>query len=280
MDPLSQLLRQLRLSARIFHRSLHCGTWTLEGEYEQKAMFHLVAAGRCELRAGKDVNPILLERGDVIMFPRPTDHILQSVHDPAAVADTLLLCGYFDFESPLAQVVLDVLPSQLVLRHKPGSAVGAGSLLELIIAESATDALGRDVLVDKLADALFVYVVRQGADLGQQHAGLLQGLIDARLGPLLLALHERPAEPWTLARMASVVHLSRAAFVRRFQSVVGRPPMNYLVRWRMHLALMELSERGATVAETGMRAGYATEAAFSRAFKRTFGYPPSAARSA
>jgi AraC family transcriptional activator of mtrCDE len=44
VDELSELMRHLRLQTRVFHQSTHCGQWTVDGEYERKAMFHLVAA--------------------------------------------------------------------------------------------------------------------------------------------------------------------------------------------------------------------------------------------
>lgn len=278
MDPLTSLLRRLHLATRLFHRERHCGEWTLTAEYEPKAMFHLVAKGRCDLILPGNVPPRQLEQGDVVLFPRPADHVLRSAPPSRRSVDTILLCGYFDFASPLAQVVLGLLPATLILRHREQATGGAGALLRLIMAESDGEAPGRDVLVDKLADALFVYVLRRAVAHGTGRAGLLRGLEDERLGPLLLELHERSAEPWTLARMATAVHLSRAAFVRRFQAVVGMPPAHYLAAWRMHQALSGLTEQGMTVTAAAQRAGYITEAAFSRAFKRHFGYPPSAAR--
>ena len=54
--------------------------------------------------------------------------------------------------------------------------------------------------------------------------------------------------------------------------------MQYVTRWRMHVALSTLETEGATVAELADRLGYRSEAAFARAFKRVVGIPPGAVR--
>jgi AraC-like DNA-binding protein len=64
----------------------------------------------------------------------------------------------------------------------------------------------------------------------------------------------------------------------RFTELLGEPVMQYVTRWRMHLALSALREEGVTVAELASRLGYRSEAAFSRAFKRVVGVPPGAVR--
>ena len=56
--------------------------------------------------------------------------------------------------------------------------------------------------------------------------------------------------------------------------------MAYVTRWRMHLALDALKQRGSTVGELADRLGYRSEAAFARAFKRVIGTPPGAVRRA
>jgi AraC-like DNA-binding protein len=74
--------------------------------------------------------------------------------------------------------------------------------------------------------------------------------------------------------------MSRSAFAARFTELVGEPAMQYVGRWRMHVAVDSLKEDGATVAELASRLGYRSEAAFARAFKRLIGAPPGAVRRA
>ena len=54
--------------------------------------------------------------------------------------------------------------------------------------------------------------------------------------------------------------------------------MQYVTRWRMQVALTQLTDGRATLGELAGRLGYRSEAAFSRAFKRVIGIAPGAAR--
>jgi AraC-like DNA-binding protein len=80
--------------------------------------------------------------------------------------------------------------------------------------------------------------------------------------------------------LAREVALSRSLLATRFASLVGESPMQYLMRWRLALAARALRSGGGTISRVAERSGYQTEAAFSRAFKREFGLPPSAWRKA
>jgi AraC-like DNA-binding protein len=52
--------------------------------------------------------------------------------------------------------------------------------------------------------------------------------------------------------------------------------MRYVTRWRMQVALDWLQHDDVPVAELAARLGYESDAAFSRAFKRTIGISPGA----
>jgi AraC-like DNA-binding protein len=56
--------------------------------------------------------------------------------------------------------------------------------------------------------------------------------------------------------------------------------MQYVTRWRMHVAFAALQDGGVTVAQLADQLGYRSEAAFARAFKRVIGTPPGAVRRA
>ena len=284
MDDLSELMRHLRLQTRVFHRSTHCGQWVIDAEYERQAMFHLVAAGRCVLRTDDGASDVPLQAGDAVLFTSPRDHRLIATLDADDCDATLLLCGYFEFDSPLSAVLLASLPEQLLLRHDPSPGhAGSGTpamLLKLIIAEAETNEPGAVALIDKLADALFMYALRQCLGDGSMQRGLLSALSNPYLGPALMAMHQQVQRVWSVAILAAHAHLSRAAFARRFVEAIGVTPMVYLTRLRMQLARSALAERGISVADAAAMTGYATEAAFSRAFKRTQGCSPGASRSA
>lgn len=276
MDALSQLVRDLRLRTRLFHRSTHCGRWVIDGTYESKAMFHLLAAGQCLLVGADGTVEKHLSAGDTVLFTRPAEHRLVSIPGSGSTEPTLLLCGYFEFDSSLAALLLASMPAQILLRrhpYLPGSiASDVSGLLNLIIAEAEQGAVGSDALIDKLADALFVYALRQCLLDENIHSGLLATLVDAHLGSALLAMHRDPAGAWTVAALAKKAHLSRAAFARHFRNAVGMAPITYLTRLRLQTARNALLERRISIAQAADLAGYATGAAFSHAYQRLFGF--------
>jgi transcriptional regulator GlxA family with amidase domain len=101
---------------------------------------------------------------------------------------------------------------------------------------------------------------------------------DERIERVLAALAAGPAERWTVARLAKIAGLSRAAFARRFAAEVGAPPLTHVARLRMQRAAELLATTDVSLAEIAAKVGYATEFALSRAFRRHLGAPPGAYR--
>ena len=99
-------------------------------------------------------------------------------------------------------------------------------------------------------------------------------LVDRRIARVLAAVRERPAERWTLARMAKLAGMSRAAFIRLFTATTGLPPLTYVTRWRIELAQALLAETDEAAAAIAERVGYGSVFAFTRAFTRLTGKPP------
>jgi len=101
---------------------------------------------------------------------------------------------------------------------------------------------------------------------------------DPRIARALEAMARAPEEAWTVARLAKIAALSRAAFARRFLAEVGTPPLTHLAALRMKLAagLLLTSER--SLAEIAALVGYANEFALSRAFHRRVGARPGSFR--
>jgi AraC-like DNA-binding protein len=130
------------------------------------------------------------------------------------------------------------------------------------------------MVLDRLLDVLLVGCLRAlWADQLRPPvwAGVPQ---DPAVGAALRALHARPAHAWTVEELAAEAGLSRAALAKRFTTEVGAPPMTYLTQWRMGLARQSLSEDGSTLAAVARQVGYASEYAFSAAFKREVGEAP------
>jgi len=128
---------------------------------------------------------------------------------------------------------------------------------------------------------MFVEALRRYIDtLPDSETGWLAGLNDATLGRALALLHERPAKPWTIERLAEAAAVSRSTLHERFVHFLGQPPMQYLAQWRMQLAACWLRDTDAKVLEVALEVGYENETAFARAFRRATGESPGAWRRA
>ncbi len=161
-----------------------------------------------------------------------------------------------------------MLPEFVHVRGAPRLA----TLLSLISDEAHGQRPGRDVILMRLLEVVLIEALRATPTSAQP--GLLRGLADERVAVSLRRMHEQPSTTWTVARLAKAAGLSRSAFFERFVRSLGVAPMQYLLGWRMALAKRELERGGATMGEVAARVGYGSASAFSVAFSRHVGQPP------
>jgi AraC-like DNA-binding protein len=205
----------------------------------------------------------------------PLEHVLAE-HGPSPLelpgdgAVTELLCGSYSFRGVLCEDLLAALPTAAVV---PAGDPTVTAALTLLTAEVGAEQAGRQTVLDRLLDVLLVALLRVlWAD--QLHPPVWAGAPqDRAVAAALRAVHGDPAHPWTVAELARVATVSRAALARRFTAEVGSPPLTYLTWWRMRLAREALLE-GATLAQVARQVGYATEYAFAAAFTREVGTAP------
>jgi AraC-like DNA-binding protein len=147
--------------------------------------------------------------------------------------------------------------------------------VQLAVSESRNPRVGGEAVLGRLSELLFVDVVRHYLEtLPENRTDWLAGLRDPHVGRALTALHGDPSRDWTIEALAREAGLSRSAFAERFTAFAGHPPMQYLAGWRMQLAAHMLLSGAEGVADVAARVGYESEAAFSRAFKKSLGVPP------
>ena len=189
----------------------------------------------------------------------------------SAEGATVLLTGTYMLEGEVSLRLLRALPALLVLRGD----VWESPLIPLLADEIVKDEPGQEAVLDRLLDLLLIAVLRAwfarpDADAPAWYAA--HG--DPVVGPALRLLHNSPAEPWTVASLAQATGVSRAALARRFNDLVGEPPMTFLTGWRIALAADLLLEPGATIASVAEQVGYGSAFALSTAFKRLRGVSP------
>ncbi len=264
--------------------------------------FHVLLTGSCFAEIiGADLPPVRLEPGDVVVFPmgdanvltsspglrntpdlanyhRPLDRQLPFVPNRSqrgGTDETRFVCGYLGCDARPFNPLLGALPRLLHSQGGPDQGGWLGQVIRLAVAESDGNRAGGETVLAKASELMFVEVVRRYIDaLPEDSRGWLAGLRDPHVGTALMLIHGRPAEDWTLERLAREAGLSRSAFAARFSTTIGTSPMNYLGRWRMQLAAGRLETPGVTIAQAGADVGYESEAAFNRAFKKYVGVPP------
>lgn len=147
--------------------------------------------------------------------------------------------------------------------------------LRYLVAETENPGPGHGAVLARIAESLFVEILRWHLRHGTgSHRGWIAGLHDPQLARALGLLHAAPGRSWTVSALASEAATSRAALAKRFVDLIGQSPIQYLARWRMHLARHLLSETTLGIGEIAGRVGYESEAAFNRAFRRLVGAPP------
>jgi AraC-like DNA-binding protein len=193
--------------------------------------------------------------------------------------ETTFITGAFVLDDPLARPIVATLPP--LIRMRPEEEQGVPSFLEnlrFITREVETDQPGSDIVLLRMADVLFIQILRAYLTrVPDDGGGFLGALRDPSTAAALGAMHRLPEAPWTVASLAAEVGLSRSVFAARFTQLVGEPPLGYLTNLRMQKATTLLRE-GATLAKASSLTGYASEASFSHAFRQWSGVAPGAWR--
>jgi len=311
MDVLSDVLATVRLTGAIFFDSTFRSAWVAEApkasivagrvmpNSQYVFYFHTLLEGSCwaELTDGS-VDPIHLQAGDVVAFPmddahvlcstigmraepdlamyvHPIDHQLPYVVNQGSGADSChFVCGYLGCDVRPYNPFIKSLPR--VLHGRAAASQGwLSHLVRHAVSETDRRNAGGETVLAKLAELLFIEVIRQHIDgLPMDSRGWLSGLRHPQISHALKLIHGRPAEDWSIERLAREVGLSRSVFADRFTHFAGVTPMQYVARWRMQLAARRLETPGISVAQVGAEVGYESEAAFNRAFKKIVGTPP------
>ncbi len=297
-DPVADVLHALRLEDSFYSRSDLGAPWGIEIPSRNCTGFHFVAQGStwilCEDRHFQ------LEAGDMVFFVHGQKHSIASAPDvPLAPVESLhremvgsrscrlkhggdgeralVLCGGMRFE-PEDHPLLNLLPHILLLRGKEAD---NGAWLQLSIEtmrkEASSSRVGSESFLTRLAELLLIESIRRwmesNSDLRQ---GWLAALMDPQIGRVLALMHRESDRQWTIETLSSEAAMSKSVFCERFREAVGVPPLQYLTRLQMQLAMRWIRTQRMPLYEVAERLGYGSEAAFSRAFKRHMGIPPGA----
>lgn len=299
-DPLGEILHSLRISGALYCRSELSAPWGIEIPSSDHASFHVLLDTSCWLRL-PDAEPQVLQPGELVLLPHGHGHKLsdtptgptRSINELAEEhelttdhcgvlrhggggARTTMICGAVRFGHAVAHPLLPLLPPVIRVRPDQQETVDwLASTLSFMTQEARNIRPGGQTVIARLADVLVIQAIRFCLEAQPEvPTGWMAALRHPHIGRAINLMHRRPGADWTLDSLGSAVGMSRSSFAERFAELVGEPPMQYLTRWRMHLAASWLRDQELNLANIAERLGYRSEAAFSRAFKRATGLPP------
>lgn len=290
-DPLSEVVQLLRPRAVFSNPISGKGAWAVRYSEYGHPSFCIMLDGSC-LLAVDNHEPVRISAGDFVLLPTTPAFTLSSfapappVHlNPEEVAghrgelrygmqggepDMRSLGGAFMFDCADPRLLVALLPALVLVQ---GSARLA-QLVRLVGEESDDQRPGSEFMLSRLVEMLLVEAMRS-TTAGGAPPGLLRGLGDERLARALKLMHAHIDRPWTVDQLAKAAALSRTGFFERFARIVGMAPMEYLLSWRMEVAKDLLERQELNVSEIAERVGYSSTSAFSVAFSRRVGVPPS-----
>lgn len=271
------------------------GAWVSGATITHPLKFFALLAGRARLRAEGLDAPVELEAGDVGILnnrswvelrggpddtpPQVVD--VQSDFPPASLlgadrrADDVFVGGRIDLNPAGEALLLRALPPVSRVRAAQSGATGLRATVDHLFNELAGNRIGSAFAVRQHGQLLLLEMLRAYLEQSETPPGWLRLLADERLRPAVALMHGEPGRSWGLEELARATAMSRASFADRFRKVSGMPPLTYLSHWRMMLAQRALSNGDARIGPLAVQLGYASEAAFSNAFKREVGMSPS-----
>lgn len=301
-DVLSEVLTLIRLRGELVYTAHLGAPWGIRFA-PGPAHFHFVETGTAWV-IPVEGDAVCLNAGDLVLLPHGRGHTIAHAPDvPGEAIDALapghfnrddltlrigggggascqIVGGFFGFEGSPLPAITAVLP---VVVHIPGgdgtTPPWLAAISHFLVDEARVPDPGSSLMISRLIDLLVIRALRSWAAIQTMRKGWLAGLGDERISRALSAMHADPFRRWTVHELAAVALMSRSIFAQRFASTVGEPPLHYLARWRLTISADLLRSGGLKVTEVAQRVGYASDAAFSRAFKAHFGYAPSELRS-
>jgi AraC-like DNA-binding protein len=291
MDPLSDVISFLQPRGYFVGGFEAGGDWSVRFDAYDGIKCYALTSGACWLAMEGAREPVLLEQGDCFLLPRGLafrvasdlalpaedwrrafrgsgDGALVRFNDGAGVT---VLGGHFQLAGSHAEMLLGVLPPIVHLRSETDREALRWAF-ERMRLELSDPRPGSSLILQQLVYMIFVQALRLHLDDGKG-VGFPFALFDRHVGAAITAIHREPARRWTVAALGAEAGMSRSAFAARFRQLVGEGPIEYLRQWRMSLAERS-ALRGEPIGAIARSVGYASESAFSTAFRRVTGSTP------
>jgi DNA-binding transcriptional LysR family regulator len=303
MDVLDDILRSLRLTGGVVIDAQFSGDYCVRAEFTPKhcapwfdmpetlISYHFVREGQTTVLV-EGMPPATIDAGGIVILPRNDPHRLASnpsvqPFDVEKIAwvteegvhrvslgtggDTAMVwCGFLGADASAHHPLIEALPPMLTLNASAQHAEWVESSLKFLSAGNPPPDL-----VARLAELFLAQAIRDYVEtLPASSKGWLRGLTDPAVSRALSIIHNRYAEDLDIELLAREAGVSRTVLGERFAELLNESPMRYCARWRMRMACNMLRDGKQSTANVAYAVGFASEAAFNRAFKREFGVPP------
>jgi AraC-like DNA-binding protein len=311
MDPITDVFRTMHVTAFGQHRLEATAPWGLIGGKETEEMgtssgnrtpptglahFAMLSRGNCWLSVEGIPHPIPLTGGDCFLLARDTSMVMRDsprtrpgstfreiaakgirnvAHYGGGGAPTTVVCGSLSFERAGLKPITQLLPRFILIKVDQAHTLALHITMQALASEMAGQAPGSEVVATRLAEVLFIQILRAHiASEPERNQGWLRAIFDPQVGAALSAVHDNVSSPWTVESMAAAATMSRSAFAVRFKELLGQTPLEYVTEWRMQKATQLLQQRDRKLIDVARLVGYESDAAFSKAFKRVVGTNP------
>ena len=297
-DALSDVLNTLQVEGQLYCITELTAPWAIKEIAANQIFFYVIERGGGWIKLKSREKPFALASGDLILIPHGDEHVISDnpktkpvemskiLDDKSPVEHILkyggggnltnFVCGSFHFNDETKNTLIASLPRLVhITAHDHEISRWLEPMLRLLSFEVRNPQAGSSSIINRVTGIIFVQAIRVWIETqANEKSGWLAALKDEQLSQALNLLHQEASENWTVATIAAAVGMSRSPFAAKFSALVGEPPLTYLKRWRMNLALNYLQNTKSSVGEIAVKIGYASEAAFSKAFKGHFGNPP------
>lgn len=312
MDSISDIFKTMHVTAFGLHRLEATTPWGLvqAAESDEKATFFgggnisptdlahfaMLSRGNCWLSVEGIAEPIPLTGGDCFLLARGTPIVMRDsprthpglsfrqlaqraygnvVHHGGGGAPTTIVCGAMSFERAGLKPMTQLLPHFILIKADQAHTAALHNTMHALASEMAERAPGSEVVATRLAEVLFIQVLRAHiASIPERNKGWLHAIFDPQIGTALGAIHANVNTSWTVESIAAAAGMSRSGFAARFKELLGQTPLEYVTEWRMQKAMQLLERRDRKLIDVARSVGYETDAAFSKAFKRVVGANP------
>jgi AraC-like DNA-binding protein len=298
MDVLSSILDSVKLKAVVYRQARFSTQWGVEVAQDNNSQFWRLLKGSCYLILPGEA-AIKMNVGDFIFIPHGSGHVICSKPGNMCVPaeqyvkalqsgkplfqgnneETILIGGHFEFSSSAQHPFLKALPKIIQIANTNVEVrLWMQSIASFMNEEVCDTKLGSNIILGRLAEVLFILIIRSYLETADMEEGFLMALKDGRISNSLKAMHELPDKDWTLPQLAAEAGMSRSLYCKEFKRLAGETPLSYLTNWRILKAKDFLLESRKNIVEIAGDVGYKSEAAFNRVFKAKVGETPAGYR--